>query len=338
MELHAREVIWYAGLGAASERDLDALELVALRRRSSRTLARAVGAFALVPVTTLFLLAIVAVASFVALNDVVVTDVILGAATFALALYVLAGIPLTIAAGTRALKLYRAMRKDADLGRVVVCTGRGSDFIAPLKTAKELLRSGFNFDQDSEIALEVLPGSGVLWKLNHRRAHRTITLPRGATSVTPEFAAIAAKWTRPLDLADGAIEYNRRALSEGEKEELSTYVPDLRLKLLWLAALHVLLIYQVAKFLGGDVFYGVLAGFSALIAIIADRRMLRLYAFRKAMLDDVEEAWVAIVKPRSRPENESEQRAVEYLPTTGAEWTTDGTPAAWRKMYGRFSA
>lgn len=333
--MHAdRELVWYAGIGAASERELDARELTALRRRTSRTLALALSAFALVPITIAFLLVVFALAELMAADRIIATDLAIGVTTFVIALYVLAGVPLSLAAGARALRLYRALRRDAEAGRVVVCTGRGSDFVAPVKTAKRLMRAGFSFERDGDIALEVLPGSGVLWTLNQRRPEETITLPRGATSETPEFAAIAAKWTRPLEIAGGAIEYNRRSLSAAEKSELQLYVPDISLKLVWLAALHVLLVYQIVRFVEGDVFYGVLAFFSSVIAFIADRRMLRLIQFQKSLRRDLEEGWVAIVKPRSH--NDDPMTVIEYLPLTGAEWTTGGIPAAWRKMYGRF--
>jgi hypothetical protein len=245
-------------------------------------------------------------------------------------------VPLAIANAVQWFRRARSVNRDLTAGKVAICEGESGEFAVAAPVAKRLVRLGVTIANDSPLKLEVLPKSASIWTVNGRRVGELVALPRGATSTTPEFATVAAKWTKPLETLRGLIQYNRRSLSDSEKEELRFYLPNLSRRLLWLIALHLLLAYQLVRFARGDYAYGMMAFLSAAIAMLANRKMLRVVQFHRKLRRDLSEGWVIIVRPTNDPEDEKTP-AVEYLPVTGAEWTSAGHPATWRKMYGRFS-
>lgn len=333
MEEEKREIVWYAGLPQTRLRPLATDELAALS--STATLLRLRGLllagsvpFSLIILTAAGILIDLIVASaphYRSAGAILLTTLV--------ALEIGGVLPIATAAAFRTLRRFRLVQLDLAGGAVSVCVGKAREFAVTGSQAKRIARRVRGLGLDDAVEIEVLPTSATLWRVTGERIPGLPQVARGATSSTPEFASIAAKWTKPLETLRGLVQYNRRALSDGEKEELRLYLPKMARRYVWLAALHILLIYQLSRFLGGDNFYAALALLSGVIAFLADRRMLRIMSFHRRLRHDLEEGWVLIVKTSE----EESVPAVEYLPATGAEWTHAGAPSLWRKMYGRFS-
>lgn len=181
--------------------------------------------------------------------------------------------------------------------------------------------------------IDVFDGSGLLWRVHGVEVDRWIQLPRGVTTTTPEYAAIASRWTRPLETPSGVIDYNRRGLSDGERDELRGSAPRVgALRGTLIAAVNAIALANATDPIRGEG-EPLPTILSLVIAIWADVELASLLNMRRRINADAREGWVAIVKA-SAGEQEPPRPGgiVEYLPKTGLEWTIDGLPAPWRRI------
>src|SRR5207244_1975476 len=72
--------------------------------------------------------------------------------------------------------------------------------------------------------IEVLPASGLIWRVNGVRPKRWLAVTPVNVAPTPELSRIAAEWVQPLPTSDEVqLYYNQRPMSPAEMEELGRY-------------------------------------------------------------------------------------------------------------------
>ncbi|HEU5263768.1 MAG TPA: hypothetical protein VFU34_03965 [Gaiellaceae bacterium] len=240
------------------------------------------------------------------------------------------GVPLCIAIANDYFKRAATLKRQCRSSEVLVCEGTASDLVAQGRESKEIRRQVGG----AEVVLEVLMQSGLVWTINGQQEKSWIVVPRGRTARTPEQARLAARYVRPVKTHEGMVRLHQRALSEAERLELRGYLPSISLKggllallLNALAAGHVVAYARnpTTVPLTGAVLVALALWFGAQLAFAlrARRRMRR----------DLDEGFVVINQP-DPDVAASQESVVEFLPYSGAEWTTGGRATAWRRLYG----
>jgi hypothetical protein len=190
--------------------------------------------------------------------------------------------------------------------------------------------------------MEVLDGSGRLWRVNGTRLRQRFVLPRSWVAETPAFAGIAADWVQPVAPEEpGAPYLNDREMSEPEHAEIAGLIRGV----LWENVPGVVLLHAWALWvsLGSlrDPQHPAALGLgltAALWAVVIWRDIMwyRRFQVARAFSQDrrigrvvitrmpIAEAGAHFAQPRLAP-------AEEYLPVSHAIWTIDGVPAPWRR-------
>ncbi|MCM2315221.1 MAG: hypothetical protein NDJ92_08725 [Thermoanaerobaculia bacterium] len=328
--------LWFAGLPVSGRVALDERDRLRLRRlvRSRRTLAGA--AFLGGPAAIALLGFTVAISTRALRRDLGASaETAFSAAVVVGILFTLfAVLPVSILVARDAWRQYRVAVRAQRGGALYRCRGPIADVVVDRRTWERIVDSGLL--RGAELELDVFDDSGLLWRIGGVEVDRWIQLPRGVTTSTPEYAAIASRWTKPIETPTGVIDYNRRGLSDGELAELRGSAPSVGvLRGTLIAAVNLLALANAAEVLrgNGEPLQTLLA---LVIAVWADVELASLVNIRRRIDADAREGWVAIVKSKAdEPEAPREGAVVEYLPRTGLEWTVDGLPAPWRRIAAR---
>ncbi len=330
--------LWFAGLAVSGKVALGDRDKVRLRRlvRSRRTLAGA--AFLGGPTAIALLGFAVAISARALRRDLGDTaEAAFSAAIVIGTLFTLFAIlPVSVLVARDAWRQYRVAVRAQRGSALYRCQGRIGDVVVDRKTWERIVDSGLV--RGGELEIDVFDDSGLLWRIGGVEVDRWIQLPRGITTSTPEYAAIASRWTRPIETPTGVVDFNRRGLSDGELAELRGSAPRVGvLRGTLITAVNVLALANAVEVIRGigEPLQTVLA---LVLAVWADIELASLVTMRRRIDADVREGWVAIVK--SNPDERDTPLAdavVEYLPRTGLEWTIDGLPAPWRRIAERRS-
>ncbi|MBI2215470.1 MAG: hypothetical protein HYU52_17610 [Acidobacteria bacterium] len=331
--------LWFAGLEVTGPVELTNRDEVRLRRlvRSRRTLVGA--AFLGGPTAVAVLGLAIAVSARALRRDLGDTaEAAFSAALVVGVLFTLfAVVPVSLLVARDAWRQYRVAVRARRAGSLYRCRGAIADIVVDRKTWERIVDSGLL--RGAEIEIDVFDDSGLLWRINGVEADRWIELPRGITTSTPEYAAIASRWTRPVETPTGVIDFNRRGLSDSEVAELRGSAPNVgTLRGTLIAAVNLLALANAADVLRGDgaALQTILA---IVIAVWADVELASLVNMRRRIDADAHEGWVAIVRSAAQDHDIPRPGAiVEYLPKTGLEWTIDGLPAPWRRIATRRAA
>jgi hypothetical protein len=240
-------------------------------------------------------------------------------------------LPVSLLVARDAWRQYRVAVRAQRGGALYRCQGRIADVVVDLKSWEKIVGTGLL--RGDELAIDVFDDSGLLWRIGGVEVDRWIQIPRGITTSTPEYAAIASRWTKPIETPTGVIDFNRRGLSDGELAELRGSAPRVGvLRGALITAVNALALANAVRVLQGEgeALQTVLA---LVIAVWADVELASLVSMRRRIDADVREGWVAIVKSNAAQSDAPRPEAVvEYLPRTGLEWTIDGLPAPWRRI------
>lgn len=314
---------WCAGLRVTRARALDAAEQERIRRARRSRLVAATGWLLAVP------LAVAAAAA--GLSVAPYRPVIETAAVVYFAVCTFVGIPLAFVMANDAFRRARLLTRQLREPQVLVCEGAAADLIAEGQALRRLRRQ---IAHRTEVVLEVLVPTGLVWTIDGAPAARWILVPRSRTATPPPQARMAARYVRPVDTPIGTLRLHQRLLSETECAELEGYLPRItRLRGLSMLALHALAVGHVVAFVRHPAGVPFMSALMVTAVLWCDVQIVRLFRARRRMQRDLRERFVVIYQPD--PESTaSEASIVELLPHTGAEWTTGGRPASWRRLYG----
>jgi hypothetical protein len=319
---------WCAGLPVLRSRVLTGSELRRLQRARRAALAATTAWLLGIPVVLAACVAGVALdappGSFA--STVGLAGVLLG---------ILAAIPLCVVVANDHHKRARLLSLQSCTPVVLVCEGAARELVGPAAGVASLRRGA---GAESDVVLEVLTPSGFVWAVNGRPPAAWIVAPRSRTAGLPPQAPLAARYVKPVETAAGTFRLHRRGLSDEERAELRGYLPRVRLigvagALLVNAAAGAQLAALV-RAPGAPSVVGVLV---VTAALWLDVQVLRLVRARLRLRRDLREGFVVIYQPDPDPEAPYDS-VVEFLPHAGAEWTTGGRAAAWRRRHGATDA
>jgi hypothetical protein len=238
----------------------------------------------------------------------------------------------------------RAVRRDARLGYVERYQVVLNEALASHPWLAKLMEEGLlTRGAPSVHYLEVLPTSGCLWRANGTRLHRWAPLlPARFTevAVTPPFAAIAAEWVEPPVGDTSGLHVGERELTEDEILELKRYSRRQRFHharialplTLWFGTVLGLCL-QSGRF---PTYYQLVLFIGLGVATVAWDTLLIACLFRTRLLtQDARVGRVVIARFAEDAKGEAGTAAelsspIEFLPVSGAEWTSGGLPAEWR--------
>jgi hypothetical protein len=246
-------------------------------------------------------------------------------------LAIFAAVPFCIVLSNDYFKRAGVLRRQCRDSEVLVCEGAVADLVLERKELENLRR---RIGQSSDVVLEVLNDSGLVWSVNGHPEEARAVVPRGRTIDPPDQARLAAQYVRPIETEHGTFRLHQRRLSEGECSELRGYLPRVRLATGIVALLvnAIALAHLVAYTLTpvGVPLFGIamltLAGW-------CDAQLVLLIRTRRRMQRDLGEKFVVIYQP-DEDGDASRKSVVEFLPHSGAEWTSGGRAAPWRRAYG----
>ena len=323
--MEPNEPNWCAGLHITRSRPLTVSELGRIRSRRRWLIARALLSLVGIPVVLILFVAATAIPaapedSFISIGAVI-----------PIALGIFLGIPLCIAVANDYFKRAGVLKRQSRSSKVLVCEGVVGDVVAKPSDLRRIVRL---IGDDSEVVLEVLRESGLVWAINGRPQESWIVVPRVRIANTPERARLAAQYVRPVQTEDGTFRLHQRLLSEEERLELQDYLPR-RFLIIGVVALWVNAAAAPHVVLYGRHHDGVpliplllLAG-----AFWCDTHLVFGIRRRRRLRTDLREGFVVIYQ--SDPSlTASQETVVEFLPYSGAEWTTGGRPAPWRRLFG----
>jgi hypothetical protein len=248
---------------------------------------------------------------------------------------ILLGVPLCIAIANDYFKRAGLLKRQCRSSEVLICEGRVGDIVAPPRERKSILRQ---IGDRSEVVLEVLRPSGLVWAINGRPHETWIIAPRARTAGPPEHARLAAQYVRPVETERGTFRLHQRLLSGEECAELRRYLPRIPLKGGFLALLFnvIAAAYVIAHLLNpaSVPLTGVLM---LALALWCDAQLGFAWRARRRMLKDLGGGFVVIFQPDPGA-TASHESVVEFLPHTGVEWTTGGRAAPWRRLHGTVAA
>jgi hypothetical protein len=101
------------------------------------------------------------------------------------------------------------------------------------------------------------------------------------------------------------------------------------------AIVNAFAVYRVAMLARGELHFAETA-IAIALAVWSDFELVRVWLLRSRFKSDLDEGWVAIVKlPNDPGQEEQLDSFAEFLPESGVEWTIDGLPAVWRRVFSR---
>jgi hypothetical protein len=312
---------WCAGLPVTRTRQLAVEELRRLRWRRRSTMATALGWLVGVP------LVLVACAASI--------SILLAPAEWFMSIVVVLGLfvagPLCIVMSNDYFKRASALRRQSRDTEVLVCEGAATDLLVDRRGLEKLRRQ---IEQSSPIVLEVLKDSSLVWTINGQPQQSWVVVPRGRTVARPDHARLAAQYVRPVDTADGTFRVHQRRLSEKECSELRSYLPSVR-PMPGIVALvaNVIAVAHLLAYIRRPVGVPLIGIVLLTVAGWCDAQFVLLLLARRRMLRDLRERTVVIYQPDPAVDA-SEASVMEFLPHSGAEWTTGGRAAPWRRLHG----
>jgi hypothetical protein len=230
----------------------------------------------------------------------------------------------------------RGLRRDAAQDIVHVFEGVVPEGKALEPTLAALQkRGGLRPEGSRPRQLEVLPASSLVWKVDEVRPSSWIAALVARTARTPEAAAVAAQWVRPVAVPGGRVAMlNQRTLSPEEVLELRR----LALRSLPGRILTALLVAYFAwsatmrlRAPDRDVFAFLIAG----VAVFVGSRLVRDLQARWRFRGDARTGRVVIVQSAPVPGPDGEPTpgpTLEFLPVSNLPWTRDGKPLPWRTL------
>ncbi|MEA2166612.1 MAG: hypothetical protein QOK37_4739 [Thermoanaerobaculia bacterium] len=309
---------WYSGLRVEERRpftpaDRDAIEH--LRRTLTR---RSTSAIVSVP---LCLLVLVVLAWFFDFRDA------LRIASPAVALLLMGFRPWS-AAPTAAAQL-QSLKRDEEIGEVIVCRGVGRELIFKMNEQRRLTPEILTrVACDEPLTIELLPQSGAILTINGTAASSWHAMYKGATAPQSEHAQAAALWIQQ-NLSEDGRAVGERAMSAEERTELLEHAPPVtQLDLILNAAVVLLAVVSWYYTFAMKSFTLLLPiGTSIAAVLLSKHTIIRWRSYRRFAMD-IAHGRVIIVYQA----NDAGGITIEYLPHSGFLWTTDLRPATWRRL------
>lgn len=316
---------WCAGLRVTRSRRLTVAEVGRIRLSRRVNLAKASAWLLAVAVV------LAACAGAMTMSTAPAEPPIETARVVLVALGLFLGVPFCLVISSDYFKRSALLKQQYRDSEVMVCEGTVGDLAAGPPELKHLRAQ---VGESSEVVLEVLKQSGLVWSVNGQTQESWRPVQRGRTAGAPEQARLAARYVKPVETEDGTFRLHQRPLSDGECAELRAYLPRIKLFGFLVALLmnavavaHLLAQTHSPKALP-------LTGIVMVtVAVWCDVNLVLAMRARRKMLRDLRERYVVIYQPDPAPDA-SPESVVEYLPNAGAEWTTGGRAAAWRRMQG----
>ncbi len=326
---------WFGGLPAVetialTARDLSRLRRIAIRRRTLGWFL----IFALPTLITVTVLLLLFNGWFVGiLSESETSSPLLGLVALAVmtaSLVFLLALPVALLFARDSFHRARLARMAILRGTLTRCRGPVEELILDRTAWKRLEAAGLL--EGDEIQIDVIEDGEILWRVGSIEIEPWLDVTRGTTTQTPEYAWIASRWTRPTELDADTVHFKQRRLSEGELRELADCMPRLgRTRVAFVAALNALAIWRLYDLLvhGAPPLE---PGLVSALALWADVEVARRWIRRHRFAVDLDEGWVALVRLEEDEERSEGISFAEFLPESGAEWTVDGAPAAWRRI------
>jgi hypothetical protein len=304
---------WCAGLPVLRSRALTLTERGRLRFRRRSAILRASAWLLVIPV----LLAVcAAIFTFASTPRGPVIEL---AAVLAVLVGAFLGVPICIALANDEVKRSSVLKRQGRDSEVLVCRGAAGDLVAQPRDLVRLRRQAGNAPA---VVLEVLRQSGLVWAVNGGLAQSWIVAPRGRTAGPPAQAP------------EGTVRLHRRVLSDAECSELASYLPRITPAAgLGMLVANAAAFAQLVTYARHPIGVPVIGIVVLTTAAWCDAQLLFAMRARRRMRRDLRERYVIIYRPGSGLEA-SEDSVVEFLPHSGAEWTTGGRAASWRRLYG----
>jgi hypothetical protein len=328
---------WFGGLPVIDRLCLSARDVTRLRRIAIRR--RALGWFLIFAFPSLLAVTVMLLLFngwfMTRMQETETESAVLGLialAVMAASLVFLLALPVSLIFARESFRRARLARVAMIGGSIVRCRGNVEELILDRSVWKKLDSAGL-LDED-EVVLDVVEGPELLWRVGPVEIEPWLEVKRGITTETPEYAWIASRWTRPTDLDQETVHYNQRRLSDEEISELSDCIPRLGARrMAFVTAINALAIWRIYDLVANGV-----PPLEPLLvtglALWADIEVGRLWTQRQRFAMDVAEGWVALVRLPEEQEGADDPSIsfAEFLPESGAEWTVDGSPAAWRRV------
>lgn len=252
---------------------------------------------------------------------------------------VVASLALFAGAMLRARHLFRLARTlHADVGEATVEVYQPEEPFASASLPRPLQRMRLPMLKSAE----VLPASGVIWRVNgERTAHERWLQPSTVVARTdvadvPAGAMLAADWVQPYeDEALRNVYHNNRFLTNEECAEIQRYrrgllrfsVPAAALLSLWAGAVAAITGSFPPALKAEDLFrWWLIAG----LALYRDLVLLRCLFLSWQLGRDANSGSVAILRTRQSEGSDSLSEPQERLPFSGVLWSLNGIPAEWR--------
>ena len=317
---------WCAGLPVIRSRALTVAERGRLRLTRRSAIVRASAWLLVIPV----ILAVCAIVF--ALASTPRGPVIELGAVLIVLMGVFLCVPICIALANDEVKRSGVLKRQGRDSEVLVCRGAAEDLV--VAQPKDLDRLRRQAGDASPVVLEVLRQSGLVWAINGRPTPSWIVAPRGRTAGPPAQARLAARYVRPVETREGTVRVHRRPLSDAECSELAGYLP----RVTPVAGLGALLVNaaavaQLVAYVRHPIGVPLIGIVLLTTAAWCDAQLLLVIRARRRMRRDLRAGFVVIYQPDPGLDA-SEESVVEFLPHSGAEWTTGGRAASWRRLYG----
>jgi hypothetical protein len=232
----------------------------------------------------------------------------------------------------QALRRARCARLDVRAGEVCQFAGGFTNGVVQsiqLQPEVNPLRPG------ERIVLDILAGSGRLWRVNGQATRQFLECHIISTVNQPAIAGIAAQWLEPVGEVDGQqIDGGRRELSDAECVELRRIALNLWRRPLVPASILSLWCFPL---LGYSLWIGRVPPewgqyfFLITMTAYADIIFLRNWFLARRIDRDIDNGSVLIWQKYPAPESTDPPQTVEHLPNSNLPWTIDGKPAGWRK-------
>jgi len=316
---------WCAGLRVTRSRALRVAEFRRIRSSRRASLLKATAWLLAVPIV------LVACAAVLAISPAPSTPFIATTLLILVVLGIFLGVPLCIVISNDHFKRTSLLTCQYRDSEVLVCEGAADDLVAEPRELDRLRRA---IGKDSEVVLEVLKQSGLVWSVNGHAQLEWVVVRRGRTAGAPEQARLAAQYVKPVETDDGTFRLHQRALSDDECWELRAYLPRIKPAGGLIALLmNVVAVAHLVTQMRNPTGLPLMGIVMVTVAAWCDVNLVFAVGARRKMLRDLRERYVVIYQPDPAPEA-SQESIVEYLPNAGYEWTTGGRAAAWRRLHG----
>jgi hypothetical protein len=251
-------------------------------------------------------------------------------ASLVLVVAIFAAVPLCIAMSNDYFKRSAVLQRQRGDSEVLVCEGAVVDLVLE---RRQLKRLGRQIGQHSDVSIEVLKDSGLVWAIDGSRQESWLVVSRARTTEPSDHARLAAQHVRPTATTHGMLRLHQRLLSEAECSELRGYLPRIRLPHATVAfVVNAIAMAHLVGYARRPVGVPLLGIVLVTLAGWLDVQFVRLMQARGRMLRDLRDGFVVIYQP-DEAVDASGVSVVELLPHSGAEWTNGGRAARWRRSY-----